>query len=212
MRSDCPVSAHPLKLEPAVTRDGERILIDGTEIARSTGPIHGLAMDLGTTTVVLRLFDLETGEQIADASFENPQRFGGSDVMSRIHYDTEHSGYLYDADAGRLSDARDRSVPGRSAIHLRDGRRRQRDDARHLLPAERLLHRPESVPVDHGDRDGGGKADDDESREHGPALAACPSIRRRACTARRSSAGTSARTPRRACWPSTSRTKTGSSP
>jgi uncharacterized 2Fe-2S/4Fe-4S cluster protein (DUF4445 family) len=89
-----PVSAHPLKLEPAVTRDGERILIDGTEVARSTGPIHGLAMDLGTTTVVLRLFDLETGEQVADASFENPQRFGGSDVMSRIHYDTEHSGYL----------------------------------------------------------------------------------------------------------------------
>ena len=51
-------------------------------------------MDLGTTTIVLRLFDLETGELIADASFENPQRFGGSDVMSRIHYDTQHTGYL----------------------------------------------------------------------------------------------------------------------
>ena len=25
---------------------------------------------------------------MADASFENPQRFGGSDVMARIHYDT----------------------------------------------------------------------------------------------------------------------------
>ena len=89
-----PVGAHPLKLEPAVTRDGDRILIEGREVARSTGPIHGLAMDLGTTTIVLRLFDLETGEQIADASFENPQRFGGSDVMSRIHYDTQHTGYL----------------------------------------------------------------------------------------------------------------------
>jgi uncharacterized 2Fe-2S/4Fe-4S cluster protein (DUF4445 family) len=90
-----PVGAHPLSLEPAVTReDGDRILIEGREIARSTGPIHGLAMDLGTTTIVLRLFDLETGEQIADASFENPQRFGGSDVMSRIHYDTQHTGYL----------------------------------------------------------------------------------------------------------------------
>jgi len=30
-----------LKLEPAVTRDGDRILLDGAEIARSTGPIHG---------------------------------------------------------------------------------------------------------------------------------------------------------------------------
>ncbi len=41
---------------PAVTRDGDRILIDGQEIDRSTGPIHGIAMDLGTTTVVLRLY------------------------------------------------------------------------------------------------------------------------------------------------------------
>ena len=81
-------------LDPAVTRDGDRILIDGVEVDRSTGPIHGIAMDLGTTTVVLRLLDLETGELIADTSFENPQRFGGSEVMSRIVYDTEHPGRL----------------------------------------------------------------------------------------------------------------------
>lgn len=55
---------------------------------------YGLAMDLGTTTVVLRLFHLGTGELVADASFENPQRFGGSEVMSRIHYDTTHPGKL----------------------------------------------------------------------------------------------------------------------
>jgi len=84
-----------LKLEPCVTRDGaDRILLDGIEIARSTAPIHGIAMDLGTTTVVLRLINLETGEIVADASFENPQRFGGSDVMSRIHYDTTNGGFL----------------------------------------------------------------------------------------------------------------------
>jgi uncharacterized 2Fe-2S/4Fe-4S cluster protein (DUF4445 family) len=77
-----------LKLEPTVTRDGDRILLDGVEIDRSIGPIHGIAMDLGTTTCVLRLLNLETGEIVADGSFENPQRFGGSDVMSRIHYDT----------------------------------------------------------------------------------------------------------------------------
>src|SRR5687768_7596773 len=83
-----------LTLEPCVTRDGDRILIDGQEIDRSTGPIHGIAMDLGTTTVVLRLINLETGELVAQSSFENPQRFGGSDVMSRIHYDTEQKGHL----------------------------------------------------------------------------------------------------------------------
>lgn len=81
-------------LDPAVTREGERVLLDGHEIARSTAPMHGLAIDLGTTTVVIRLFDLETGEEIADASFENPQRFGGSEVMSRIRYDSDHPGKL----------------------------------------------------------------------------------------------------------------------
>jgi len=89
-----PVSDRAFVPDPAVTRDGDRILIDGVEVERSTGPIHGLAMDLGTTTIVLRLLDLETGELIADTSFENPQRFAGSEVMSRIAYDTEHPGRL----------------------------------------------------------------------------------------------------------------------
>jgi len=89
-----PVSQAEFKLDPAVTRDGDRILIDGAEVERSTGPIHGVAMDLGTTTVVLRLIDLESGELIADTSFENPQRFGGSEVMSRIAYDSDHPGRL----------------------------------------------------------------------------------------------------------------------
>jgi uncharacterized 2Fe-2S/4Fe-4S cluster protein (DUF4445 family) len=89
-----PGTDHAFQLDPAVTRDGDRILIDGVEVDHSTGPIHGIAMDLGTTTVVLRLIDLETGELIADTSFENPQRFGGSEIMSRIAYDTEHPGRL----------------------------------------------------------------------------------------------------------------------
>lgn len=89
-----PLSQEVATLDPAVTRDRDRILIDGAEVDRSTGPIHGIAMDLGTTTIVVRLFNLETGELIADASFENPQRFGGSDVMSRIQYDSDHPGKL----------------------------------------------------------------------------------------------------------------------
>jgi len=89
-----PIANREFKPDPTVTRDGDRILIDGIEIARSTGPLLGIAMDLGTTTVVLRLVDLETGELIADTSFENPQRFGGSEDKSRIAYDTEHPGRL----------------------------------------------------------------------------------------------------------------------
>jgi uncharacterized 2Fe-2S/4Fe-4S cluster protein (DUF4445 family) len=101
-----PAGGEPLRLDPAVTRDGDRILLDGVEIDRSNGPIHGLAMDLGTTTVVLRLLNLETGEIVADAAFENPQRFGGSDVMSRIQYDTEDGTRLLQRTlAGYLSHA-----------------------------------------------------------------------------------------------------------
>ncbi len=91
-----PVSRAQMPLDPAVTRDGNRIVdrISGRLLEESSGPIHGMAMDLGTTTVVVRLINLETGELVADASFENPQRFGGSDVMSRIQYDTVHKGKL----------------------------------------------------------------------------------------------------------------------
>jgi uncharacterized 2Fe-2S/4Fe-4S cluster protein (DUF4445 family) len=83
---------HPL--DPAVTREGRRVLLDGMVIAEMDGPLHGLAIDLGTTTVALRLYDLESGQLLATHSFENPQRFGGSDVLARIHFDGKHRGRL----------------------------------------------------------------------------------------------------------------------
>lgn len=89
-----PSSSQKLKIDPAVKREGNKILLDGEVIAESEEGIYGIAMDLGTTTVVLRLLNLETGEIVADSSFENPQRFGGSDVMARIFYDTEQKGKL----------------------------------------------------------------------------------------------------------------------
>lgn len=103
---ELPAGQKGWRLDPAVTRDGERVLLDGVEIDRRAGPLHGLAIDLGTTTVVLRLLNLETGEVVADASFENPQRFGGSDVMARIQYDTvDKTRVLQRTLAGYLSHA-----------------------------------------------------------------------------------------------------------
>ena len=70
---------------------------DGTPVD-DLGPAHGrvlgLALAVGTTTVVLELVDLGSGEAIAAAAFENPQRFGGSDVMSRIAYEASQPGEL----------------------------------------------------------------------------------------------------------------------
>ena len=83
-----------LRLDPAVTRDGRFVLLDGEPLAEGAGPLHGIALDVGTTTVALRLYDLASGRLVATHSFENPQRFGGSDVMARIHYDGVHRGRL----------------------------------------------------------------------------------------------------------------------
>lgn len=77
----------PIALAPAITRQGKEVLRGGAVIDRYRGHIYGLAVDLGTTTVAASLFDLQSGERIALAAFENPQRFGGSDVMHRISYD-----------------------------------------------------------------------------------------------------------------------------
>lgn len=89
-----PATVAATPLDPAVTRAGNRILLEGREIAVAAGPLYGVAVDLGTTTVVLRVYDLETKEPVAGAAFENPQRFAGSDIMARIAYDTRHGGKL----------------------------------------------------------------------------------------------------------------------
>ena len=52
----------------------------------------GVAVDIGTTTVVLALVDLMTGEVLARHSFMNPQRAFGADVISRI--DAAQKGHL----------------------------------------------------------------------------------------------------------------------
>ena len=46
---------------------------------------YAVAADIGTTTIVLALIDLESGKLIARHSFLNPQREYGPDVISRIH-------------------------------------------------------------------------------------------------------------------------------
>ncbi|MBT5828547.1 MAG: DUF4445 domain-containing protein [Candidatus Latescibacteria bacterium] len=81
--------------DPYVVRDGDRVFYEGEEVDRFRGHVYGLAIDVGTTTVVMDLVDLETGQSVAVRSFENPQRFGGSDIMYRISYDRDHPNELW---------------------------------------------------------------------------------------------------------------------
>ncbi|MFW6011765.1 MAG: ASKHA domain-containing protein [Desulfosalsimonas sp.] len=46
----------------------------------------GIAVDLGTTRVVLRLLDLATGKTLSELAFDNPQDEAGPDILARIHY------------------------------------------------------------------------------------------------------------------------------
>ncbi len=82
-------------LDPLTIRNGDSVYHRGEKIDTYRGRIYGLAVDVGTTTVVMNLVDLETGEILHTTSFENPQRFGGSDIMHRISYDgSEYHGEL----------------------------------------------------------------------------------------------------------------------
>ena len=60
---------------------------------------------MGTTTVAGELVDLETGESLYVMSFQNPQRFGGSDIIHRISYDGgDHQGELHKTLVNTLND------------------------------------------------------------------------------------------------------------
>ena len=106
VRAHADAAAAPKAFDPLVTRRGDEVLYDGAVVDRYRGCMLGLAVDLGTTTVVLDFVDLETGKSVHSAAFENPQAFGGSDVMHRISYDRDDkAGELQKAAASAISRA-----------------------------------------------------------------------------------------------------------
>ncbi|MDY6905819.1 MAG: ASKHA domain-containing protein [Thermodesulfobacteriota bacterium] len=65
--------------------DGNNTLLVGVTDPATDTVAAGMAIDLGTTRVVVRLIDLETTETLAESSFENPQTAVGDDILTRIH-------------------------------------------------------------------------------------------------------------------------------
>jgi uncharacterized 2Fe-2S/4Fe-4S cluster protein (DUF4445 family) len=72
-----------------------RILFGNDEVGKlegSPGDMLGLALDLGTTTIVAHLVDLFTGQTISSSTCLNPQVVHGDDVISRIKFSQDGKG------------------------------------------------------------------------------------------------------------------------
>ncbi len=56
------------------------------------GPLYGLAVDLGSTTIAGHLVRIDTGEVLASSGLMNPQIRFGEDLMSRVSYSMMNEG------------------------------------------------------------------------------------------------------------------------
>jgi uncharacterized 2Fe-2S/4Fe-4S cluster protein (DUF4445 family) len=65
----------------------------GIAPANDSQPVAGLAVDLGTSRIALRLLNLADGHPLAESGFDNPQLTVGPDILARIHF-TETPGGL----------------------------------------------------------------------------------------------------------------------
>lgn len=72
------------EFKATVVLDDEEII--SVEKGDTRGKNFGLAFDIGTTTVVGTLVDLDTGDRVATKAILNPQVLYGDDVVSRVSY------------------------------------------------------------------------------------------------------------------------------
>jgi len=56
-------------------------------------PVYGLAVDLGSTTLVLALLDLDRATVVREISLTNPQTEHGADILTRIHHADKTAGH-----------------------------------------------------------------------------------------------------------------------
>jgi uncharacterized 2Fe-2S/4Fe-4S cluster protein (DUF4445 family) len=73
------------RLRCALFRERGRWILTGVSGTSAARSFVGLAVDLGTTRVVLRLIDLGNSETLAEHACDNPQTAVGPDVLTRIH-------------------------------------------------------------------------------------------------------------------------------
>ncbi len=98
------------------------ILSDSSTFAFTPREGLGIAVDLGTTTLVAQLVDLATGRVLGVRTALNPQAAWGADVMSRIQFamSKDGAGKLCRAVRGRLGKMARELVQGRTGKPLAD--------------------------------------------------------------------------------------------
>ncbi len=67
-------------------KDNDRWLVIGIQKADDAEPAAGLAVDLGTSRIALRLLNLTDGRILAESGLDNPQLTIGPDILTRIHF------------------------------------------------------------------------------------------------------------------------------
>ena len=80
------------QLRCTLFRDRRRWYLAGIHPPDDAPSPCGIAVDLGTTTVVLQLVDLSSGATLAELSFANPQAVVGPDILTRIHFSEKDGG------------------------------------------------------------------------------------------------------------------------
>jgi uncharacterized 2Fe-2S/4Fe-4S cluster protein (DUF4445 family) len=76
------------------TQGNTEVWIDGRPAATESGDtrdkLYGIAVDIGTTTVVASLVDLSNGKELLSMSCLNSQKVFGQDVITRINFAMTH--------------------------------------------------------------------------------------------------------------------------
>jgi uncharacterized 2Fe-2S/4Fe-4S cluster protein (DUF4445 family) len=137
----CASAAGPVVVE--VEQWSLRVLTDNAQVPIEPRSGRGAVIDLGTTTLVVQVVDLSSGEVQRVETALNPQARYGADVMSRLQYDLQRPGELgrliREALGGMLGvePLREVLVAGNTAMH-------------HLfcgLDVEPLTHTPFASPT-----------------------------------------------------------------
>jgi uncharacterized 2Fe-2S/4Fe-4S cluster protein (DUF4445 family) len=100
-----------VELAPRAYRRSDSVVVSTSHGEVVVGPyrggVFGLALDVGTTTVVAALVDLESGATLATLAERNPQTAYGDDVISRIGYTRDHTGGLVELRAAVVNSLND---------------------------------------------------------------------------------------------------------